>query len=43
LSPEEKTGEIVRLLGGDTREEFAFKHAQELLKQANDYKNTLNN
>ncbi len=34
--------EIVRLLGGDEKDEFAFKHAEELLKQAKAYKNSIN-
>ena len=36
-----KEREIVRLLGGEMRDEFATKHAQELLKQAKEYKNTI--
>lgn len=42
LNEEEKTQEIVRLLGGNVCDEFAYKHAQELLKQAKEYKKTLN-
>ena len=34
-----KKREIVRLLGGDEKDEFALKHAEELLKQAEEYKN----
>ncbi len=34
--------EIVRLLGGDEQDEYAFKHAEELLKQAKEYKNSIN-
>ncbi len=34
--------EIVRLLGGESGDEFAHKHAEELLKQANKYKNSIN-
>ena len=41
LTPLEKTREIVRLLGGSTEEEFAVKHAQELLKQAQEYKKSI--
>lgn len=41
LSQEEKTEEIVRLLGGTSDDEFAYKHADELLKQAEYYKNNL--
>ncbi|MBQ9729697.1 MAG: DNA repair protein RecN [Clostridia bacterium] len=41
LDSESKKKEIVRLLGGDTGDEFAFQHAEELLKQANEYKKSL--
>ena len=41
LSVEEKKAEIVRLLGGNEKDEYAFKHAEELLKQAKEYKNTI--
>ncbi len=41
LSDGDKIQEIVRLLGGDVRDEFAFKHAEELIKQATEYKQTL--
>ncbi len=41
LNVEEQTEEIVRLLGGDKRDEFAKKHAEELLKQAKEYKSSL--
>ncbi len=41
LNEEEKTLEIVRLLGGETSDEYAFKHAQELIKQAKEYKNSI--
>ena len=34
--------EVVRLLGGSDVDEFALKHAEELLKQANEYKNSIN-
>ncbi len=34
--------EIVRLLGGEVGDEFAYKHAEELLKQAKEYKNSIN-
>ncbi len=34
--------EIVRLLGGNDGDEFAFKHAEELLKQAKEYKKSIN-
>lgn len=37
-----KRGEIVRLLGGVAGDEYAYKHADELLKQAKEYKNTIN-
>jgi DNA repair protein RecN (Recombination protein N) len=33
--------EIVRLLGGGEMDEFALKHAEELLKQAQEYKKSL--
>ncbi|MBQ4270088.1 MAG: DNA repair protein RecN [Clostridia bacterium] len=36
-----KKREIVRLLGGDDGDEFALKHAEELLKQAEDYKKAI--
>lgn len=38
LDEREKTQEIVRLLGGSEGDEFALKHAKELLKQAKEYK-----
>ncbi|MFR1983964.1 MAG: hypothetical protein ACLS4Z_09850 [Christensenellaceae bacterium] len=38
----EKTREIVRLLGGDGEEEFALKHAEELVRQAKQYKEAIN-
>ena len=41
LDEREKTKEIVRLLGGTDRDEFALKHAEELLKQAKEYKATV--
>ncbi len=36
-----KKKEIVRLLGGTDEDEFALKHAEELLKQAKEFKKTL--
>ena len=42
LSEDEKVDEIVRLLGGERGDEFAEKHAMELIKQAKDYKNCIN-
>lgn len=42
LNSEEKKAEIVRLLGGNEKDEYAFKHAEELLKQAKEYKNSIN-
>lgn len=42
LNESDKTKEIVRLLGGDDRDEFAFRHAEELLRQAKEYKNAVN-
>ena len=41
LDSEQKTREIVRLLGGGEQDEFALKHAEELLKQAKSYKESL--
>lgn len=41
LDEREKTKEIVRLLGGTDRDEFALKHSEELLKQAKEYKATV--
>lgn len=41
LNEEQKKTEIVRLLGGNEKDEYAFKHAEELLKQAKEYKNTI--
>jgi len=38
LDEQQKTREIVRLLGGEDGDEFALKHAEELLKQAKEYK-----
>lgn len=38
LSDAERTGELVRLLGGGDSDEFAKKHAEELIKQAKEYK-----
>lgn len=37
-----KTREIVRLLGGTDGDEFAIKHAEELLRQAKEYKSSIN-
>ena len=42
LDEESKVQEVVRLLGGEEGEEFALKHAKELVKQAKEYKNTIN-
>lgn len=42
LTEEEKKLEIVRLLGGSVGDEYAAKHAEELLKQAKEYKNSIN-
>ena len=36
-----KREEIVRLLGGEDGGDYAYKHADELLKQAETYKNSL--
>lgn len=38
LTSEQKTQEIVRLLGGTETDEFAVKHAEELQKNANEFK-----
>lgn len=43
LDEEGRLRETVRLLGGDVgEEEFARKHAAELIKQANEYKHSIN-
>ncbi len=42
LDEAQKRAEIVRLLGGDSGDEFAYRHAEELLKQAKEYKNSIN-
>ena len=42
LDEGEKTQEIVRLLGGESGEEFAVKHAEELVRQAKEYKAAIN-
>ncbi len=42
LNEEEQKAEIVRLLGGSNGDEFAYKHAEELLIQAKEYKNSIN-
>jgi DNA repair protein RecN (Recombination protein N) len=42
LDAQGKTNEIVRLLGGEIEDEYALKHAEELLKQAKEYKNSIN-
>ena len=41
LDSQAKKTEIVRLLGGNEKDEYAFKHAEELLKQAKEYKNSI--
>lgn len=41
LDSTQKTQEIVRLLGGNANDEFAEKHAVELIKQAQDYKKSI--
>ena len=41
LSVEQKVQEIVRLLGGNGGDEYARKHAEELLSHATEYKNSL--
>ena len=42
LDEEGKCGEVVRLLGGASEDEYAYKHALELLKQAEEYKQSIN-
>ena len=41
LDEKGKLSELVRLLGGNKQDEFALKHAQELLSQAQNYKKSL--
>lgn len=41
LDEKGKLNELVRLLGGNKQDEFALKHAQELLSQAQNYKKSL--
>ena len=41
LNEESKKREIVRLLGGNDNDEYALKHAEELLKQAQEYKKSI--
>ena len=41
LDEEQKLYEIVRLLGGNNQDEYARKHAEELIKQAESYKKAL--
>lgn len=38
LSPNEKVEEVMRLIGTNEVNEFAYKHAEELIKEANNYK-----
>lgn len=38
LNHQEKLKEIVRLLGGSENDDFAIKHAEELIRQADEYK-----
>lgn len=42
LDEQGKQAEIVRLLGGEISDNFACKHAEELLKQAKEYKSSIN-
>jgi len=42
LDGEGRLQEIIRLLGGESVDEFARKHAEELIKQAKEYKNSIN-
>ncbi len=41
LNHQEKLKEIVRLLGGSEKEDFAIKHAEELIRQAEEYKRSI--
>ena len=41
LDEEQKLYEVVRLLGGNQQDEYARKHAEELIKQAESYKKAL--
>ena len=41
LNKEAQISEIVRLLGGNEGDEYAIKHAEELLNQAKEYKRTI--
>lgn len=41
LDRTQKTKELVRLLGGTEKDEYALKHAEELLKQAKEYKDSI--
>ncbi len=41
LNVDEQKREIVRLLGGNDNDEYALKHAEELLKQAKEYKKSI--
>ena len=41
LNEQAQKREIVRLLGGSEGDEFALKHAEELLKQAKEYKKSI--
>ena len=42
LDEAQKVKEIVRLLGGEETEGFALKHAEELIRQAKEYKQAIN-
>ena len=42
LDSSEMTNEVMRLIGTNEVSEFAYKHAEELLKEAKNYKNNLN-
>ena len=41
LDEKGRVNELVRLLGGTDADEFALKHAEELLKQAKEYKRSI--
>ena len=42
LNEKQKINEIVRLLGGEKEDTYAIKHAEELIKQAKEYKRSKN-
>lgn len=42
LTEEQKVQEIIRLIGGSDKDEIAIKHANNMVKDANDYKKSIN-